>query len=274
MIIVGEDEIDETLKRIQSRQGQTEYRLAEILLAVDGPEEENNVRRTAERISDQIRNGANFAAIARQFSQSPTAAVGGDLGWMHEAELGDDLKAIVPKLKRGTISQPVKTITGYRLLTLRDSRKIAVSNSKPINLDLHQIFLPFPQEATPLDKEAQIELAKTVRDTATNCGDFDLIAKEIRSSRPPNMGRFALKDLSPAIQAVVGNVPAGKISDPVNMPGGVLVLMVCGREGGEGEIKLPARETIADRLIQKKLSLMARRYLRDIRLSAVVDIRV
>ncbi|MEE2997895.1 MAG: peptidylprolyl isomerase [Pseudomonadota bacterium] len=274
MIIIGEDEIDETLERIRSRQGQTEYRLAEILLAVDGPDEENNVRLTAGRIRNQIRNGANFAAIARQFSQSPTAAVGGDLGWMHEAELSDDLKTIVPTLKRGAISAPVKTITGYRLLTLRDSRKIAMSRNKPINLDLHQIFLPFPQVAFPSDKEAQIELAKTVRDTATSCSDFDLLAKEIRSPRPPNMGRFALKDLSPAIQAVVTNVPAGKISDPIKTPDGVLLLMVCGREGGDAEIKLPARETIADRLIQERLSLMARRYLRDIRLSAVVDIRV
>ncbi|MGB0630206.1 MAG: peptidylprolyl isomerase [Alphaproteobacteria bacterium] len=273
-ITIGEDEIDEALDRIKSRQGQTEYRLAEILLAVDGPEEEDNVRRTADRIRTQLQNGANFAAIARQFSQSATAAVGGDLGWVHEAELGDDLKDLVPSLRRGAISQPIKTVTGYRLLTLQGSRKIAETESKPETVDLRQIFLPFPRAATPIDVEAQIDLAKTVRDTATGCPDFDLLAKEIQSPRPPNLGRFALKDLSPAIRAVVRDVPAGKISDPVKMPGGVLVLMVCSREGGKGEIKLPERDAIADRLMQERLALMARRYLRDIRLSAVIDIRV
>ena len=140
-ITIGEDEIDEALDRIKSRQGQTEYRLAEILLAVGGPEEEDNVRRTAEGIRRQIQNGANFAAIARQFSQSATAAVGGDLGWIHEAELNDNLKDIVPGLQEGTISQPIKTVTGYRLLTLRGTRKIGETASKPETVDLRQIFL-------------------------------------------------------------------------------------------------------------------------------------
>ena len=273
-ITIGEDEIDEALQRISSRQGQTEYRLAEILLAVDGPEEEDNVRRTAERIRNQIQNGANFAAIARQFSQSPTAAVGGDLGWVHEAELSESLKDIVPGLWRGALSEPIKTVTGYRLLALRGTRKIAETAAKPATVDLRQIFLPFPNAAMPVDIEAQLDLGKTVRDTATGCKDFDLLAKEIQSPRPPNLGRFAVKDLSPAIQSVVRDLPAGKISDPIKMPGGVLVLMVCSREGGKGEIKLPERDAIADRLLQEKLALMARRYLRDIRLSAVIDIRV
>ncbi len=273
-ITIGEDEIDEALDRIKSRQGQTEYRLAEILLAVGGPEEEENVRRAAEGIRRQIQNGANFAAIARQFSQSATAAVGGDLGWIHEAELNDNLKDIVPGLQEGTISQPIKTVTGYRLLTLRGSRKIGETASKPETVDLRQIFLPFPKSAAPIDIEAHIGLAKTVRDTATGCKDFGLLAKEIRSTRPPNLGRLALKDLSPAIRNVVRDVQVGEISDPVKMSSGVLLLMVCSREGGKSGIKMPERDAIADRLMQERLSLMSRRYLRDIRLSAVIDIRV
>ena len=52
------------------------------------------------------------------------------------------------------------------------------------------------------------------------------------------------------------------------------MLMVCSREGDKSGIKLPERDAIADRLMQERLSLMSRRYLRDIRLSAVIDIRV
>jgi peptidyl-prolyl cis-trans isomerase SurA len=117
-------------------------------------------------------------------------------------------------------------------------------------------------------------LAKTVRDTATGCKDFDLLAKEMASARPPNLGKFALKELAPALRTVVSKVPAGKISDPVKMPNGVMLLMVCSREGGERKIRLPDRNQVADRLMQDRLALMARRYLRDIRLAAVIDIRV
>ena len=80
--------------------------------------------------------------------------------------------------------------------------------------------------------------------------------------------------MSPAIRAVVRGISVGSISEPVKMPNGILLLMVCGREGGKGQIELPKRDIIAERIIRQRLSMMARRYLRDIRLSAVIDIRV
>ncbi len=273
-ITIGEDEIDESLERIRSRQGQAEYRLSEILLTVDSPDQEDNIRRTAERITDQVKKGARFNAIARQFSQSATAAVGGDLGWQHESELDDTLRQVIGRMGKGSMTSPIKTVAGYRILLLRDVRKIAQSEAKPITLDLRQIFLPLPRQSAPSDIEAQIDLAKIVRDTASSCSDFSTLAKEVGSPRPPSLGKFALKDLSPAIRQVVKDIPAGKISDPLKMPDGVMVLMVCNRDGGTSVIKLPKRDEIADRLMNERMSLGARRYMRDIRLSAVIDVRV
>ena len=273
-ITIGEDEIDESLERIRSRQGQAEYRLSEILLTVDSPDQEANIRRTAERITDQVKKGARFNAIARQFSQSATAAVGGDLGLQHESELDDTLRQVIGRMGKGSMTSPIKTVAGYRILLLRDVRKIAQSEAKPITLDLRQIFLPLPRQSAPSDIEAQIDLAKIVRDTASSCSDFSTLAKEVGSPRPPSLGKFALKDLSPAIRQVVKDIPAGKISDPLKMPDGVMVLMVCNRDGGTSVIKLPKRDEIADRLMNERMSLGARRYMRDIRLSAVIDVRV
>lgn len=273
-ITIGEDEIDESLERIRSRQGQTEYRLSEILLTVDSPDQEANIRRTAERIADQVAKGARFAAIARQFSQSATAAVGGDLGWQHESELDETLRAAVPKMSKGSMTSPIKTVAGYQILLLRDIRKIAQSEAKPVTLDLRQIFLPLPRQSVASDIEGQIDLAKTVKETASSCQDFSQLAKEVGSPRPPTLGKFALKDLSPAIRRVVSDVQAGKISDPVKMPDGVLILMVCKRDGGTSVVKLPARDDIADKLMRDRIALSARRYMRDIRLSAVIDVRV
>jgi len=113
-----------------------------------------------------------------------------------------------------------------------------------------------------------------VRDTASSCADFSQLAKEVGSPRSPSLGKFALKDLSPVIRNVVKDVEAGKISDPVKMPDGVLVLMVCGREGGTSVIKLPERDDISDQLMSERMALSARRYMRDIRLAAVIDVRV
>ena len=62
----------------------------------------------------KYKNGVNFAAIAPIFTKRDGRSGRGS-GWIHEAELNDNLKDIVPGLKHGTISQPIKTVTGYRL---------------------------------------------------------------------------------------------------------------------------------------------------------------
>lgn len=273
-ITIGEDEIDEVIERVKSRQGQTEYRIAEILLAVDSPDQETSVRSTAQRITDQVSKGARFSAIARQFSQSATAAVGGDLGWVHESELGPTLNDILPKMSKGSMTSPIKTVSGYRIIQLRDSRKIAQAKVSELRVGLRQLFLPLPGKAGKSDIESQLDLARTLRGSVGNCTDFEKLAREVNSPRSPDLGKMTLNSLAPAIRTVVGNVPAGGVTEPISLPDGILLLMVCSREGGAVEIKLPDRNTVADRLMRQRLSLMARRYLRDLRLSAVVDLRI
>lgn len=273
-ITIGQDEIDEVLDRIKKHQGQTEYHLSEIALSVDSPSDEARVKNTAERMAEQIGKGANFAAIARQFSESATAAVGGDMGWIHQSELAPKIRAIVEKLKKGEVSQPIKTITGYRLLMLDDTRKIAQEKGAPEKVDLRQIFLPVQANASDRAFDSQIDLARALASSATSCPDFVSLAKETGSSRNPDLGDMAVDSLSPAIRSVVEDLPAGKVSKPVRLPNGVLLLMVCKRTGGGTKIKLPSREQVADQLLQQRISLMARRYLRDLRLAAVVDVRI
>ena len=273
-ITIGQDEIDEVLDRIKQHQGQTEYHLSEIVLSVDSPNDEARVHGTAQRIADQITKGASFAAIARQFSDSATAAVGGDMGWVHESELTPKVRAIVSKLSPGHVSQPIKTVTGYRLILLEDTRKVAQQQSAPAKVDLRQLFLPVKAGSSERAFDSQIGLARVLRSSATSCGDFVSLAKEADSPRKTDLGDMNVDSLAPAIRSVIGDLPAGKISEPVKMPDGVLLLMVCKRTGGGSTIKLPSRDQIADQLLQQRMSLMARRYLRDLRLAAVVDIRL
>ena len=67
--------------------GSSRYRVAEIFLAVDSIGREAEVRGAAASLYRQLSAGASFAQIAQQFSQSATAAVGGDIGWVVEGQL-------------------------------------------------------------------------------------------------------------------------------------------------------------------------------------------
>lgn len=271
-ITVGDDEIDEEIARIKSNRGKTEYRVGEIFLSVDSPDEEAQVRTNATRLVSQIRKGARFSGLARQFSQSATAAVNGDLGWTVAGELGDDLRDMVPKMKRGKVVGPIRTVTGFRIIRLVDKRKIAGADASQIKVGLKQFFLPVPKGAPADEVKSQIDLAKTVRETISGCTDIVTISKEVGSPRPADLGKHKLTDLSPTVREAVGELKVGEVSALVRTDDGVMLLMVCDRV--EPLVALPGRDQISNNLTRRRLGLMARRYLRDIRRSAIVDVRV
>ena len=268
---VGEEEVDEVLARLKAGQGQDEYRLAEIFVSVDSPSEETAARRAAERLAQQARRGARFSALARQFSHSATAAVGGDLGWVRSAELDAEALRVISALEKGKISDPVRTVTGFRIFRLLGKRKVAAKGPGETTVVLKQIFFPLPSGTPREDIRSQIDLAKIIGGTVEGCKDMDVVAKDLRSPRPAALGKFAYSDLSGDIRTAIDGLPIGRASRPVRTAGGVMVLMVCDR--AEPKFELPSRAAVTDQLTNRRLELMSRRYLRDVRRAAVVDIR-
>ncbi len=74
------------------------------------------------QIADEARKGADFAELAKKYSQSQGAANGGDMGWAHEGSLLPDIEQAVSGLKIGDISKPVMSIYGFHLFKLEDKK--------------------------------------------------------------------------------------------------------------------------------------------------------
>jgi peptidyl-prolyl cis-trans isomerase SurA len=66
-------------------------------------------------------------------------------------------------------------------------------------------------------------------------------------------------------------IAVGHTTPPLNAKDGFRVLAVCGRK--EPKVTMPTAETVMNSLSQQRLSMMARRYLRDLRRDAIIDIR-
>lgn len=271
-VTVGEDEIDETLKRLKERKGQIEYRVSEILLPVDQPEQEGDIRRTVQRLLEELRKGAKFAAIARQFSQTASASVGGDLGWIQEATMTTELQQIVSRMKEGEIAGPIRTLAGMQIFRLTKKRKILSGPASDTIVDLQQILLPLRNGMPNDDIKTQMNLAQILSDTVSDCGDHRRAASEAKSMGSAKLGKVRLGNLSKIVRVAVEKLPVGKASPPVRLKNGVAIFMVCNRkEPGGG---LPSRKQIADRMRQERVGVLARRYLRDLRAAAIVDLRV
>ena len=271
-IDIGAEEVDEVLARLKASRGENTYRLWEIFLSVNSPDEEASIQQTAERLVEQIRGGARFSALARQFSQAATAAVGGDLGWTPRSQLDPEIAAAVDRLSPGEVLDPIRTISGFRIVTLGGKRRVAAADPNRAELDLKQIFIPVPDDADPAGLRARTDAARSEGNAIEGCEDLSAAAQRLGAEAPQDLGKVRLADLSAEVRRHVANVPVGKASEPIGTPGGLVLMAVCGRTLPKPD--LPSRETVMEQLRLQRLDLAVQRYLRDLRSAAIVDVRL
>ncbi|MAE50688.1 MAG: rotamase [Micavibrio sp.] len=124
-IVVTDADVEDALSRLRDNIGKTEYHVAEIFLAIDNPKEANDIRALANKLSRDMQDGkVPFFRVAQQFSKSAGAAKGGDLGWIQQGQLDQDLENAITGLDVNGISAPVKGMSGYHIFLLRDKREI------------------------------------------------------------------------------------------------------------------------------------------------------
>ena len=266
-LAVSESEVTAYQENMQRNKGEPEYRLAEIYLAVRSVDREEETRQTADRLVEQIRGGANFAEVARQFSDSPTGAVGGDMGWMLADRILPTIRDDVVGAPEGNLIGPIRSSGGYSLYTLIDKRRVMMADLDETKLKLQQIVVPVN------DRDPE-ELARAVHaDTGriSRCRDVPSFATMVGARDYGSLGELKLGELPSAMKRAVENVEVGYATPPLMMGGDLRVLIVCGRE--DPAIFEPSFADIEDFLSNRRLDLMQRRYLRDLRRDAIIDYR-
>ena len=271
---IGQDEIDEKLAEIEANKGKPEHRVEEIFLPVDNPTEENDVLLAAERLLQQLRAGAKFSEIARSFSQSASAAMGGDLGWVKLGQLGGELDGALLKMNPGQVSQPIRSLAGFHILRLRDRRAASGLTTSDASISLQQLFIPL--RANPGRDEVNSGMVKAgaLAMRAQNCEDMTKLGEETGSSLSGSLGTLKLSNLPAQFRTVARDLPVGQASQPIRSGEGIVVLMVCEREEAEKMTLADERKKIRNILLTKRLEMMARQYLRDLRRAAFVDVRI
>ena len=269
---IGDDAVDDELDRIKALLNQPQYWVSEIFLSVDDADQEEQVRASALRLLEQSKSGANFSALARNFSQSTSASVGGDLGWIQTGQLNRELDDAIANMTLGDIAAPIRTTAGFYLLHLRDRRQASLQGADDAVVELHQIELPVKPGATPAEIAAKNTLAQNIRASIASCADLPAATKSAGTKESGALGKIKLRDLPKAMRGAVRDLKIGTPSAPVLSPAGkLLILTVCSRSNPK--IKLPSRRDVRNQLRGKQFNLLARRYLRDLRRSAYVDLR-
>ena len=265
---VSDDEVNAIIERIKATKGTTEYRLGEIYLSAT-PEAMPAVTENAKKIIDQLRQGANFVAYARQFSEASTASVGGDLGWLSLAQLPSSLATAAAGMNSNEV-QAVASPGGISILLLIDKRQVAMSDPRDSVLSLKQIAITFPAgtaeaQVTPLVKRFSEETQQIA-----GCGVADEMAAKLGAD-VVNRDGIKIRDLPAPLQQVMLDLQIGQSTPPYgSLQDGVRVFVLCGRDAPEVAAS-ESFDEIMSRLEEERVNKRARIYLRDLRRDAVIE---
>ena len=88
----------------------------------------------AQNIHREITSGADFADLARRFSEDPlSAAKGGDLGWVRADQLVPGFANVMTKLPLNTLSEVTRSRFGFHLIEVSETRESDISEEQMKN---------------------------------------------------------------------------------------------------------------------------------------------
>ena len=269
---VSDSDIENYLAEQKTQTGKMQYEVAEILLPFQDAASEQQSLDLAKKILGELHSKRQrFSVLARQFSQGAEASKGGLLGFVKAGQLEPALDEALTKLPLGDASMPIKTADAYHILFLKDKKEImslAESNQK---LQIKQLFSPAPQQAPPDYVEASYRRIKGWQSQATDCIAMQKLILDNPSPLSRDLGMVSLVDLPPPVAEVVKDAPTGKALDPLRAADGFLLMMVCGRDDKVSDEAV--RDAAANILGSDKLNRLQRRYFRDLKDAAYVDIK-
>jgi len=123
-VTLSEDEVKAYYEsNSESFKQQEQLRASHILIKVDPQEDKSKItsaRMKIEKIQQKLRQGEDFAALAKEFSQCPSSSNGGDLGYFAQGQMAKPFEDAAFALMPGEISDVVETTFGYHLIKVND----------------------------------------------------------------------------------------------------------------------------------------------------------
>ena len=102
-----------------------QVRASHILIKVDPQADESQkaeARKKIEEIQKKLQGGEDFAVLAKEYSECPSGANGGDLKYFRRGQMVKPFETEAFSLKPGEVSEIVETMFGYHLIKVTDKK--------------------------------------------------------------------------------------------------------------------------------------------------------
>ena len=267
---ITDDEVYNFIDNLERNKGKDQYKVSEIYILVSDNAFRDQARANADAIQQQLNEGTPFAAMAQQFSQSSTEAVGGDLGWVMRDALPKEVNEELLTMSVGEISEPIETEDGIYVIQVTDRRQILTLNDNDIAVQLkHLLFAP-EDGADGKFESLNKKVVASVSDVES-CEMNDQDAAELGAKESGVLGTFRIGELPVEIRQEILTLEEGAGTNLYQEPSGYRSFVLCQKE--VPVVELPNYDDVLENLTQSRVQLIAKRHLRDLRRDAIVDYR-
>lgn len=252
-----------------------EMKIAVINLPIDKPQQEGEIRKIGEKLYGELRKGANFEEVARQFSS------GGDASafWIRPEQLDPSISQVLRQTKEGTITTPIRTHDGVSIIKLvsvkadKPEPKKKKEDSKDAEVTLKEILLKLKPNATYKEADVLLQISEAVAKNPGSCeekgvasiSDLDEFDIEV------NQRTAMLSELPSGLRNISETLKVGGMSSPFASAEGIRLYMLCGKKEIAGSSVNSNK--IRDSLFRQKFELEAQKYLRDLRRNVFIEVR-
>jgi peptidyl-prolyl cis-trans isomerase SurA len=224
-------------------------------------------------------DAAAFAAAAKANSAAPSAAQGGALGWLTAAEIPQGIEAAIQGLGVGEISQPLRTPEGWLLVRVNEIRTRDATAIRAQPVTEYQLYLLAAERpsSTEVVEALSATLQQATAEHATSAAVADWFASQApaeKFNRSTALGWVPAAALQPEVGAAVKATKIGAWTSLLTTPAQLSRLFVAASRQAMPPEVLALRERVAQNLRANRTELEARRFMRELRQRAFVDIRL
>lgn len=229
----------------------------------------------AQQVADRARApGANFAALAREFSDAPEGASGGGFGMRPADRLPELFVQAVRDLPVGGVAGPIRSPAGFHVLRLNERQQAGAPALSEVQTHARHILLRTGPQMSQAQAVAQ--LARWREEISAGQANFETLAREHSqdgsASNGGDLGWVGPGQFVPEFESVMDALQPGQLSQPVVSRFGVHLIRVDERRErtlSDREQRELARDVLRDRRAEEALRV----WMQDVRQRAFVEQR-
>ncbi|EGR2025976.1 peptidylprolyl isomerase SurA [Vibrio cholerae] len=256
----------------QETDATVQYKISHIQLRVDDGQDKNAAETLANKLVNDLKNGADFAQMAYAYSKGPKALQGGDWGWMRKEEMPTIFADQIKMQNKGSIIGPFRSGVGFHILKIDDVKGLETVAVTEVNAR-HILIKP---TIILSDEGAQKQLNEFVQRIKNGEVTFAELAQQY-SQDPGSAAQkgelgYQTPDLYvPEFKHQIETLPVGQISEPFKTVHGWHIVEVLDRR--EVDRTDSALKNKAYRILfNRKFNEEASAWLQELRASAFVEV--